>query len=160
MAYGMGIAVDSAGSAYVTGSTFGYDFPTKNALQPKYGFNGDAFVTKFNNAGSDLLYSTFLGGKGIEYGSGIAVDSAGNAYVTGQTYSVKFPVTPGAFHTTCGSGCTTTGDAFVSKIDPSGSILVYSTYLGGNGIDAGYGIAVDSTGYAYVIGFTESADFP
>jgi Beta-propeller repeat len=165
---GGGIAVDSSGDAYVTGSTSSTDFPTKNPLQPEYGggysFAGDAYVSKINAAGSALVYSTYLGGSGRDGGYSIAVDSAGNAYVTGHTGSFNFPITPGAFQTTCGDvnqyWCEARGDAFVSKINPAGSALVYSTYLGGHDLDRGYSIAVDSTGSAYVTGETYATDFP
>jgi hypothetical protein len=158
---GRGIAVDSAGNAYVTGLTDSTDFPTMNALQPTNGGGFDAFVTKINPTGA-LIYSTYLGGSAQDQGSAVAVDSAGNAYVTGQAESNNFPTTQGAFQTVCngGSGCDPEGDAFVSKINPSGSALLYSTYLGGSLVDYGFGIAVDSSGNAYITGFTASADFP
>jgi hypothetical protein len=160
---GNGIAVDSAGNAYVTGYTTSDDFPTANALQPTYGgAYADAFVAKFNPAGSALVYSTYLGGTGADEGYGIALDAAGNVYVTGVTGSTNFPTTPGAFQTVCnlGAGCNQLYDAFVSKINPSGSALAYSTYLGGGQEDWGNAIAVDSGGNAYVTGFTYSANFP
>jgi hypothetical protein len=153
---GSGIAVDSAGNAYVIGGTTdSTDFPTMNPLQPVYGGNGDAFVAKLNPTGSALVYSTYLGGSGQDNGTGIAVDSAGNAYVTGYTSSTNFP-TMNPLQPTYGGH----GDAFVSKIDPSGSALGYSTYLGGSGDDYGYGIAVDGGGNAYVTGYTSSTNFP
>ena len=161
-----GIAVDSAGNAYVVGFTCSTDFPTMNPLQPSYAggnpYCGDAFVTKLNHTGTALVYSTYLGGSNADYGLGIAVDSAGNAYVTGYTTSTDFPITPGAFQTVCngGSGCSQYGDAFVAKINAAGSALVYSTYLGGNTYDTSYGVAVDSSGNAYVTGQTSSTDFP
>jgi len=149
---GHGIAVDSSGNAYVTGETYSTDFPTKNAFQRTFGGEWDAFVTKLNPSGS-LVYSTYLGGSGDDEGYGIAVDSSGNAYVTGLTDSTDFPTTQNAFQRTF------IGDAFVTKLNPSGS-LVYSTYLGGSGMDWGRGIAVDSSGNAYVTGETYSPDFP
>jgi hypothetical protein len=163
--WGAGIAVDSAGNAYVTGWTSSIDFPTKNPLQPSNGggANGyDAFVSKINAAGSELIYSTYLGGNEDDEGQGIAVDSAGNAYVTGTTSSANFPITAGAFQTVCngGSNCYPFGDGFVAKLDPSGSSLVYSTYLGGSFEDFCTGIAVDTSGNAYIIGTTGSLDFP
>ena len=103
-----------------------------------------------------LSYSTYLGGSGFDVGEGIAVDSSGNAYVTGETASSDFPTTAGAFETTYGGG----DDAFVTKLNGSGSALIYSTYLGGSGFDVGEGIAVDSSGNAYVTGGTNSSDFP
>src|SRR5438128_1033575 len=103
-----------------------------------------------------LVYSTLLGGSNDDRGFGIAVDAAGNAYVTGGTGSSDFPTTAGAFQTTLGGG----SDAFVTKLDPTGTALVYSTYLGGSSGDFANGIAVDATGSAYVTGTTLSADFP
>lgn len=156
---GLSIAVDSAGDAYVTGFTDSLNFPTKNAFQPSLGGLLDAFVTKLNPAGSALLYSTYLGGSGDEQGKGIAIDSSGNAYVTGNTGSTNFPTSVGAFQMSL-SGV---GDAFVAKINPSVSgpaSLTYSTYLGGNGSDEGFGIAVDSSGSSYVTGLTFSTNFP
>ena len=167
---GLGIAVDSARNALVTGRTDSTNFPTLNALQPVYGgagpgLLGDAFVTKINPAGSALVYSTYLGGSGdeeqaneINYQGAIAVDAAGNAYVTGSTSSTDFPTTLGAFqpsHAPDGAS----SDAFLTKIGPSGS-LVYSTYLGGSSRDEGVGVAVDAGGSAYVVGLTFSCNFP
>jgi hypothetical protein len=159
--FGQGIALDNAGNAYVTGYTDSTNFPTMNPLQPTFGGgNSDAFVTKFNPNGSALIYSTYLGGSGSDFGQGIALDNAGDAYVTGATNSTDFPVTTGAFQTTNGGGY----NAFVAKINPSGSALVYSTYLGGNGGDeygdGGTGIAVDGAGNACITGYTGSKDFP
>ena len=110
-------------------------------------------MTKFNAAGSALVYSTFLGGISP---TGIAVDSAGNAYVTGSTSATDFP-TKNAFQATAGGGH---GDAFVTKLNATGSALVYSTYLGGSGQDYATGIAVDGSGDAYVTGNTDSTNFP
>src|SRR5205807_1572641 len=154
-----GIAVDSAGNAYVTGDTSSANFPTTpGAFQTTYGGgNADAFVTKLNPTGSALIYSTYLGGSGEEGGKGIAVDSAGNAYVTGDTSSANFPTTPGAFQATSGGG---NFDAFVTKLNPTGSALIYSTYLGGSGEEEGQGIAVDSAGNAYMAGVTGATNFP
>jgi uncharacterized repeat protein (TIGR01451 family) len=164
--FGVGIAV-SGSNAYVLGQTFSGNFPTASPLQASYGGFGDAFVAKLNDSGSALLYSTYLGGSGKDYSYGIAV-SDGNAYVTGQTESADFPTTLGAFDTTCGTdgecnnntGFYSYGDAFVAKLNDSGSALLYSTYLGGSGVDKGYSIAVDAGGGIYVTGDTDSADFP
>jgi Bacterial Ig-like domain (group 3)/Beta-propeller repeat len=153
--YGYGIAVDAAGNAYVTGLTASSNFPTAHALQATFGGYADAFVAKLNAAGSALLYSTYLGGSDYDVGHGIAADSAGNAYVTGDTSSTNFP-TVNALQPVAGGN----GDAFVAKLSPDGSALVYSTYLGGAGGDGGYGIAVDSAGNAYVTGGTSSTNFP
>ena len=156
---GNGIAVDSSGNAYVTGWTNSSDIPTANPLQATYGGNGDAFVAKLNAAGSALVYSTYLGGSSYDFGTGIAVDSSGNAYVTGETWSTDFP-TADPFQATCSSCSTGYSDVFVAKLNAAGSALVYSTYLGGSGSDYGSGIAVDSSGDAYVTGNTSSTDFP
>ena len=150
-----GIAVDSSGNAYVTGDTGSIDFPIKNAFQSVNAAPSDVFVTKIDASGSSLVYSTYLGGNSGDLGYGIAVDSSGNAYVSGHTYSTDFP-TENAFQT-ANAGY---WDVFVTKIDASGSSLVYSTYLGGNDNDLGYLIAVDSSGNAYVTGETRSFDFP
>jgi hypothetical protein len=155
---GLGIAVDSSGNAYVTGWTLSTDFPTTNPLQASNAGDSDAFVTKINPTGSALVYSTYLGGNGSDYGYSIAVDSPGNAYVTGYTFSPNFPVTLGAFQTTLNGDAV--DNAFVTKINPTGSALVYSTYLGGDFEDLGVGIAVDSSGDAYVTGAAKSGDFP
>ena len=157
---GVGIAVDAAGNAYVTGSTASANFPTTaGAFQTTLGGGGvgfDAFVTKLNSTGSALLYSTYLGGSNNDdSGVGIAVDGAGNAYVTGSAFSTDFPTTPGAFQSSFGG----VRDAFVTKLNPTGSTLVYSTYLGGTGDDGGVSIAVDTAGSAYVSGFAQ-AGFP
>ncbi|HXM94206.1 MAG TPA: SBBP repeat-containing protein [Candidatus Dormibacteraeota bacterium] len=159
--FGQGIAVDSTGSAYVTGYTYSSNFPTTpGAFQTTFAGGYHAFVTKLNPTGTaPLVYSTYLGGNSTDVGQGIAVDAAGNAYVTGVTCSTNFPTTPGAFQTANASGgCT---DAFVTKLNPVGSApLVYSTYLGGFSADYGQGIVVDSTGSAYVTGYTNSSNFP
>ncbi|MBI5234350.1 MAG: SBBP repeat-containing protein, partial [Deltaproteobacteria bacterium] len=218
---GNGIAVDSSGNAYITGSTCSSDFPTVGPIDPTLG-ETNVFVTKINSAGTALVYSTYLGGggPGHDYGNAIAVDSSGNAYVTGTTGSSDFPVV-NAFDNAF-SGPWDGGDAFVAKLNPAGSALVFSTYLGtiglvggesfeygedlavqgsyvyvtgmssstvfndqdcsggdafvtrlsstgahmytrcigGSDYDYGYGIAVDSSGSAYVTGFTYSSDFP
>ncbi len=154
--FGYGIAVDSSGCAYITGWTYSTDFPTKRALQSGNAGGADAFVAKLNATGSALVYSTFVGGSGDDFGAGIAVGSDGSAYVTGYTNSTDFPTTAGAI-SIANAGL---HDAFVFKINPGGSSLAYSTYIGGSGDDFGSGIAVDSTGAAYVTGYTNSTNFP
>jgi hypothetical protein len=157
------VAVDADGNAYVTGSTTSIDFPTASPYQAycSRAYNcRDVFVTKLNAAGSSLVYSTYVGGDGYSWGHEIAVDSFGNAYVTGHTYSPYFP-TLNAFQTSRNGFW----DAFVFKLDPTGSALLYSTFLGGSGNEAPYdpwsgGIAVDSAGNAYVTGTTDTDDFP
>lgn len=155
------VAVDGGGNAYITGSTTSTDFPTKNPIQTSSPGNADAFVAEINPAGTGLVYSTYLGGKGTDFAFSIAVDTLGNAYVAGTTGSSNFPVTAGAFQTTCGGGCSNgTPDAFVTKLNSTGSALVYSTFVGGSGDDRGYAMAIDSTGEAFITGKTSSADFP
>jgi hypothetical protein len=157
--YGLAIAVDAAGAAYVTGQTNSPDFPTANPLFGTgggVGFN-DAFVTKLSAAGNTLAYSTYLGSGGDDYGNAIAVDAAGAAYVTGRTGGHDFPTMNPLFGDADGFGG---GDAFVTKLSAAGNTLAYSTYLGGMGDDYGYGIAVDAVGAAYVAGQTTSPDFP
>jgi hypothetical protein len=159
------IALDSSGSAYVTGLAQSADFPTTpGAFQTSYGGGGDAFVTKFNSTGSALVYSTYLGGSGADGAGSIVVDTSGRAFVVGQTYSTKFPVTSGAFQISCKAGCVN-GEAFVTEFNSAGSALVYSTYLGGSGGngsrgDAASAIIVDGSGDAHVAGYTASPDFP
>jgi hypothetical protein len=151
------IAVDSFGNAYVTGFTTSTDFPTQNPLQPASGGSSDSFVTKLNATGTARLYSTYLGGIGNDEGSSIAVDANGNAYVTGDTQANDFPTTAGAFQPAFGGGTT---DAYVTKLNPTGSALVYSTYLGGGVDETGFGLALDAAGNAYVTGNTTSTNFP
>ena len=144
------IAVDASGHAVVAGFTEA-GFPTFNAIQPTFGGGGDdAFVTKINPQGSGFVYSTYLGGIGIDEATGITVDPSGNAYVTGYTNG-GFPVVS-ALQSSYGGGL---WDAFVAKLNPQGSALIYSTYLGGVGIDLGLGIAVDGSGNCYVTGFED-----
>jgi hypothetical protein len=162
-----GIEVDAAGAAYVAGIA-GSDFPTTPGAFDTVCDDDDPFVTKLNAAGSALVYSTCVGGGGflaVEFAYDIAVDSAGSAYITGETASTTFPTTPGAFDTSFnGSG----NDVFVTKLNAAGSALAYSTYLGGSvnqlggslAQEYGFGIAVDAAGSAYVVGLTRAVDFP
>jgi hypothetical protein len=172
------IAVDSYGNAYLAGVASPSFVTTSGAFQPVHGggtcVNGpnsipcpDIVVAKLNPSGTELIYSTFLGGSGSDYGYGIAVDSAGNAYVTGTTTSTDFPTTPDAFQNiypkgSCGTvpAATPCNSAFVTKLNAAGTALVYSTYLyGGNGGQGGNGIAVDSSGCAYVTGDRGNSGF-
>jgi Leucine-rich repeat (LRR) protein len=155
--YGLAIAMDGAGSAYVTGPTCSSDFPTTvGAFDTSYSDNCDAFVVKFNVAGTELAYATFLGSSGGDLGEGIAVDGAGSAYVTGNTGSSNFPTTAGAFDTSHNGYY----DAFVVRVNANGAGLVYATFLGGSSWDENPAIAVDRAGSAYVAGETYSSDFP
>ncbi|MBI3667218.1 MAG: SBBP repeat-containing protein [Acidobacteria bacterium] len=154
---GRSIAVDAAGNAYVGGETNSSDFPTTaGAFQGAYGGRRDAFVAKLNPTGDSLLYSTYLGGNDEDIGSAIALDASGDAYLTGLTKSANFP-TAAPFQATYGGGLS---DGFVTKLNAAGSALVYSTFLGGSKDDGGFGIALDSSGNAYVTGETSSTDFP
>jgi photosystem II stability/assembly factor-like uncharacterized protein len=166
--FGNGVAMDSEGNAYITGATSSLDFPSVNAIQPgiktgEFGAPSDAFVAKLNPTGTELLYSTYLGGIGFDTGNGIAVDSSGNAYITGASSSNDFPTTANAFQTTASGG----GDAFIAKLNAAGNRLSYSTYLGGPNArvfgantNVGRGIAVDREGSAYIAGYTYSHMFP
>jgi uncharacterized protein (TIGR03437 family) len=185
--YGLGelaraIVVDSAGNAYVAGASFSGNFPlTAGAVQTqnKCFFCSQAFAVKLNPAGSALLYSTYLGGTGAgvfsigpavfqgDSATGLWVDAAGNTYVTGYAYSSDFPVTAGAFQTknvayqTSGTVSSNPGyNTFVTKLNPTATALLYSTYVGGHGHDGAAGIAVDAAGNAYIAGGASSADFP
>jgi hypothetical protein len=157
--YGNGIAVDSSGNAYVTGCTQSSDFPTAHPLQASLAGTVNAFVARLNPRGSALIYSTYLGGSAWDGGYGIAVDSSGNAYMTGVTSSGDFPTAYPLQASLAGNE-----NAFVAKLNWDASTstlsLVYSTYLGGSGVDGGAGIAVDSSGNAYVTGGTSSSNFP
>ncbi len=151
-----GVAVDSSDNAYVAGYTSSTDFPTQNPYQGSYGGGTyDAFVAKLSSSGSELIYSTYLGGYDLDCANAIAVDSSGSAYVAGQTCSTNFP-TQNAYQGSNKGGC----DAFVTKFNSSGSALVYSTYLGGNHDDLAWSIAFDTSGNAYVVGITASTNFP
>jgi hypothetical protein len=174
--YAYGIAIDPSGNTYVTGQTDSVDFPTVGQVQGSGGGTCtddllfpyvcfDAFVAKLNPAGTALIYSTYLGGSGDDHGTGIAVDSSGNAYVTGYTLSTDFPTMNPFQPVNAGGNCGTAlaplpcYDSFVTKLNAAGSALVYSTYLGGTGFDLASGISVDSSGAAYVVGSTSSTNF-
>lgn len=152
------VTVDGNGNVYVTGSTDSSNFPTVNPIQPNKGNRTDGFISKLNAAGNVLTYSTYIGGSNHDYGSAIAVDSRGNAYIAGSTSSVDFP-TVNPIQPNLAGGV---ADAFITKVNAAGTALVYSTYLGGNGADelVGRGIAVDLFGNVYLTGLTESTNFP
>ena len=154
--------MDAGGHAYIYGNTNSSNFPTANGFQPTYAGGGnDAFITKLNPAGNGLVYSTYLGGSDVEnrgnagLPSGLALDAAGAVYVSGDTQSTDFP-TQNAFQPARNGSL----DAFVTKIAPTGASLVYSTYLGGEGGDSAFDIAVDGAGNAVVVGDTVSFQFP
>jgi len=150
---GEGITIDSSGCSYITGYTDSIDFPIQNQYQTNQA-DRDIFVTKLSANGGLLIYSTYLGGSGNDYGYGIAVDGSGCAYITGYTYSSDFP-TENPYQTD-----QTNIDAFVTKLSANGDSLIYSTYLGGSGVEEGDAISIDKDGYAYVLGTTNSDDFP
>jgi hypothetical protein len=154
---GNGIALDSAGNAYVAGVTnsaaFGF---TPSGVQPTYKGQGDAFVAKLSTTGT-LSYFTYLGGTKADAATGIAVDTLGNAYVTGSTVSTDFPTSGSVFQPAYGGG---NADSFVAKLDPAGATLLYSSFLGGSNTELATGIALDTDGSAYVTGQTCSQDFP
>jgi len=158
------IAIDSSGAAYILGNAYSTDFPTtpgawQRAKTTVSALASNLFITKLNPSGTALTYSTYLGGTNGEDAHDIAVDSGGNAYVTGHTSSKDFPTTPDAFQKT-NQAPQGFGPAFVTKLNPTGTALVYSTYLGGSNTDGGDAIAIDSSGNAYIAGFTYSTDFP
>jgi len=150
------IDLDSSGSAYLSGETISWDFPTLNAYQAsKTGWEQDVFIARLTTCGTDLVYSTYLGGDGVDFGGKIGIDEDSNAYVGGTTWSDNFPTRN--CYSPAKSG---KYDAFVSKLTSSGNDLIYSTYLGGQGFDFGNDIAVDKTGVAYITGFTLGEGFP
>jgi len=148
-----GIAVDGSGNAYISGGTYSTDFPTQGAYQTDQP-GSDGFVVKLNSSGTGLVYGTYLGGDNFDKTSAIVIDTGNCAYITGHTGSTDYP-TQGAYQTDQGIW-----DAFVTKINSTGSGLVYSTYLGGAAMDVGYGIVVDIDCNAYITGYTGSSDFP
>jgi hypothetical protein len=156
---GYSIAIDNSGNAYITGyaKSTNYDI-TPGAFQTTYGGGtngGDVFVTKLNSMGTALIYSTYIGGSDNDYGYSIAIDGTGNAYITGNTNSTNYDITPGAFQTTNAGSY----DVFVTKLNSTGTALIYSTYIGGSDDDEGYSIAIDGSGNAYITGLTGSTDY-
>jgi len=154
--YGYSVAVDSSGCAYTVGETWSTNFPLLNSRQSVQAGDTDIFVTKWNAAGTGILYSTYIGGSNRDVPLSIVVDATGNAHITGYTYSANFPITSGALRSTFSGQ----SKAFVLELNPSGNSLIYSTFLGGSGNDYATGIAVDATGQAYISGYTASIDFP
>ena len=155
--YGLAIAVDGADSAFVTGGTGSSNFPTTPGAFDTSRNGGDAFVVKLNAEGSGLAYATFLGGREYDDTLDIALDGAGNAYVTGYTGSSNFPTTAGAFDTTYNGG---KYDAFVVKVNAAGTWVIYGTFLGSSGWDEGTEIVVDREDKAYVAGESVAVDLP
>ena len=155
--YGYTLAVDSQGSVVVGGETYSSDYPvTQGCYDSSFNGESDAFVTKLSPAGNSLVYSTFLGGASYDWATAITLDAAGYAYIEGDTYSSNFPITPGAFDGSYGGD----GDVFVAKLNPTGSALSYSTFLGGSTVEWSEAIALDAENCAYVTGGTLSSDFP
>jgi hypothetical protein len=158
--FGNDLQVDASNNVFIAGQTKSTNFPTTaGALRTTFGGVKDGFVTKINATATNLIYSTYLGGNANDFAVGIAIDPTGAAYITGETFSTDFPITPGAFQTSphfAGD----TGDAFVTKLNATGSAVVYSTFIGGSSDDAGFKIAADAGGAVYVAGYTASTDFP
>lgn len=154
---GNDIDVDASGNVFVTGFTKSTDFDiTSGVFQTTNGGGtDDVFVTKLNSAGNSLIYSTYIGGSGADIGLGIKIDATGNAYVTGRTSSSNYDIIGGSFQTTIGGG----DDVFVTKINSTGTSLIYSTFIGGTSNEEGSDIAVDASGNAYITGYTASTNF-
>ena len=173
-----GIAVDGGGNAYVVGTARSSNFPTRNPLRPALSGTSDAYVAKINPGGTELVYSTYLGGSGDERGFGISVDASGRASVVGWTSSTDFPVTPGVFQPYLGAQMSGLSNAFVAKLDGAGAALAWASYLGGawcvgsgasscfgifgadEGIDVATSVATDAAGFTYVGGYATSTLFP
>ncbi|HET6974810.1 MAG TPA: SBBP repeat-containing protein [Pyrinomonadaceae bacterium] len=153
---GTAVTTDFEGNAYVVGATNSLNFPlTPGVFQSASGGGKDLFVTKLNPNGNGVVYSTYIGGSLDDYGYGIAIDTGGNVYLTGTTASANYPVTPGVTQSAKGGGT----DAFISKLNPTGSALLYSTYLGGAGNEEGFGIALDTISDVVVTGVTASNNY-
>ena len=159
--YTNSIAVDGISNAYITGYSRSADYPTKTgAYDTSFNFANDVFVTKLNEPGSTMVFSTYIGSDSNETGNSIAVDNSGNVYITGLTQSANYPVTSAAFDTIYHGGSNFGGDGFVTKLDSTGTKLIYSTFLGGLSNDMGKSIVLDNQRNAYVTGYTKSTDFP
>jgi len=154
--YGTGIAVDGSGDVYVSGYTYSTDFPTQNPMQSTLAGGSDIFITKFTPGSSALLFSTYLGGSSLDRSLAMIVDSTGNIYLTGDTQSPNFPVTANAYQSTLVG----TDNAFITKVAPGGSVLVFSTLFGGGATDQASALALDSAKNVYITGFTQSSNFP
>jgi hypothetical protein len=149
------MAIDPEGNIYVTGPTYSADFPLRDPIQPIPHGSAEAFVSKLNPSGSALVFSTYLGGRWVDGGNGLAVDDAGNVYLAGVTSSPDFPVVNAIQPNWVGGE-----DCFVAQLDPSGTQLVYSTYLGGHADDGANSLVVDAVGRVYIGGDTFSTNFP
>jgi hypothetical protein len=161
---GWKVAVDSSGDAYLVGLSQSPDFPLASPMQSTKAATTSAVIVKLNPklpGAASLLYSTYFGGSGDTIGRGIAIDSAGQIFIGGDTKAPDLPVTPGAYRTTCVlSGTSCSSDLFAAKLNPTGSSVLYSTYLGGTGNEFGFGLAIDTSDYIYLTGPTGSSDFP
>lgn len=163
--YGGDIVVGEMGQAYITGGTLADDFPRKDALQDASASPGiaEAIVARFDttlSGNASLIYSSYLGGAAADFGFGIGLDSAGNIYVAGHTRSLNFPMQNAYQASNASAGQPNPLDGFVAKLNPAGSALLYSSYLGGSATDVIYGMDLDSQGIVYVTGTTNSDDFP
>ena len=163
------IVIDETGNAYITGVTGSLNFPTTPGVFDETAncewicdpegyqcYRSDVFVLKLNSNGSALIYSTLMGGAADQSGSSIAIDAAHNAYITGYTGSADFPVTPGSYDETMNGS----GDVFVSKLNSTGSALLYSTFIGGENYQCGRSLAIDVNGNACLTGLTPIHRFP
>ncbi|MGE5458438.1 MAG: SBBP repeat-containing protein, partial [Methanococcaceae archaeon] len=154
---GKAITVDNLGFAFLTGMTNSSDFPVTNgAFQTIYKGNYDVFITKLNLTGNSLVYSTFIGGSNNDTPYSIVIDTSGNAYISGETNSVNFPIVPGSYQTFNNGN----NDAFITKLNPTGNSLMYSSYLGGLSNDQGRGTAIDNSFNSYILGYTNSTNYP
>ena len=157
----VGITLDHEINAYVSGRTSSSEFPTTSGCYDNsYNGENDVFVFMLNFDGSDLLYSTFIGGSDHDSGSGITIDRENNAYVTGYTNSVDFPTTSGCYDDSNNGGSYSNADAYILKLNVDGSDLLYSTFIGGTDTDVGFDLDIDSENNAYITGYTSSEDFP
>ena len=152
---GQGIAADASGNAYVVGQTQSANFPTVSPMQLANGGASDVFVAKVNTTGTALTYSTYLGGAAVDVGQSIQVDSSGDAYIAGYTFSGNFPTVNPYQKALAGAS-----NAFVAELNPAGSALTFSTYVGGSANDSAFGVALDGSANVYITGSTQSSDFP